>query len=69
MYIPNSNNVKVDVNLMGPVMTALLIVLIICKVSGFLDISWFWVLAPVWIPVCIVAFFTILYIILLILGS
>lgn len=67
MYYPN--NVKVDVNLMGPIMTVLLILLIIGKVSGFLDISWIWVLSPIWIPIGVVLFFTIIFIILLTLGS
>ena len=62
------NNVKVKVNLMGPIMMVLLILLIIGKVYGFLDISWIWVLSPIWIPIGIVLFFTILFIILLILG-
>lgn len=67
MYYPN--NVKVDVNLMGPIMMVLLILLIIGKVSGFLDISWIWVLSPIWIPIGVVLFFTIIFIILLTLGS
>ena len=67
MYYPN-NNVKVNVNLMGPIMMVLLILLIIGKVSGFLDISWIWVLSPIWIPIGVVLFFTIIFIILLILG-
>ena len=67
MYYPN-NNAKGNVNLMGPIMMVLLILLIIGKVSGFLDISWIWVLSPIWIPVGVVLFFTILFIILLILG-
>ena len=67
MYYPN-NNKKVDVHLMSPIMMVLLILLIICKVSGFLDISWIWVLSPIWIPIGIVLFFTILFIILLTLG-
>ena len=65
MYYLN-NNVKV--NLMGPIMMVLLILLIIGKVSGFLDISWIWVLSPIWIPIGVVLFFTIIFIILLILG-
>lgn len=70
MYYPN-NNMKVNVNLMGPIMMVmvLLILLIIGKVSGFLDISWIWVLSPIWIPIEIVLFFTIIFIILLTLGS
>lgn len=67
MYYMN-NNMKVNVNLMGPIMMVLLILLIIGKVSGFLDISWIWVLSPIWIPIGVVLFFTILFIILLILG-
>ena len=67
MYYPN-NNKKVDVHLMSPIMMVLLILLIIGKVSGFLDISWIWVLSPLWIPIGVVLFFTILFIILLILG-
>lgn len=67
MYYPN-NNKKVDVHLMSPIMMVLFILLIIGKVSGFLDISWIWVLSPIWIPIGIVLFFTILFIILLILG-
>ena len=67
MYYLN-NNMKVDVNLMGPIMMVLLILLIIGKVSGFLDISWIWVLSPIWIPIGVVLFFTIIFIILLILG-
>mgnify|MGYP003506438671 FL=1 len=67
MYYPN-NNAKGNVNLMGPIMMVLLILLIIGKVSGFLDISWIWVLSPIWILIGIVLFFTILFIILLILG-
>lgn len=66
MYYPN--NKKVDVHLMSPIMMVLLILLIIGKVSGFLDISWIWVLSPIWIPIGIVLFFTILFIILLTLG-
>lgn len=66
MYYPN--NKKVDVHLMSPIMMVLLILLIIGKVSGFLDISWIWVLSPIWIPIGVVLFFTILFIILLILG-
>lgn len=62
------NNMKVNVNLMGPIMMVLLILLIIGKVSGFLDISWIWVLSPIWIPIGVVLFFTIIFIILLILG-
>lgn len=67
MYYPN-NNKKVDVHLMSPIMMVLLILLIIGKVSGFLDISWIWVLSPIWIPIGVILFFTILFIILLILG-
>lgn len=67
MYYPN-NNKKVNVNLMSPIMMVLLILLIIGKVSGFLDISWIWVLSPIWIPIGVVLFFTILFIILLALG-
>ena len=67
MYYPN-NNKKIDVHLMSPIMMVLLILLIIGKVSGFLDISWIWVLSPIWIPIGVVLFFTILFIILLILG-
>lgn len=63
------NNMKVNVNLMGPIMMVLLILLIIGKVSGFLDISWIWVLSPIWIPIGVVLFFTIIFIILLTLGS
>lgn len=62
------NNMKVNVNLMGPIMMVLLILLIIGKVSGFLDISWIWVLSPIWIPIGVVLFFTIIFIILLTLG-
>ena len=68
MYYPN-NNVKVDVNLMGPTMMVLLILLIIGKVSGFLDISWIWVLSPIWIPIGVILLFTIIFIILLTLRS
>ena len=68
MYYPN-NNVKVDVNLMGPTMMVLLILLIIGKVSGFLDISWIWVLSPIWIPIGVILFFSIIFIILLTLRS
>ena len=68
MYYLN-NNMKVDVNLMGPTMMVLLILLIIGKVSGFLDISWIWVLSPIWIPIGVVLFFTIIFIILLTLRS
>ena len=68
MYYPN-NNVKVDVNLMGPTMMVLLILLIIGKVSGYLDISWIWVLSPIWIPIGVILFFTIIFIILLTLRS
>lgn len=68
MYYMN-NNMKVNVNLMGPIMMVLLILLIIGKVSGFLDISWIWVLSPIWIPIGVVLFFTIIFIILLTLGS
>lgn len=68
MYYLN-NNAKVNVNLMGPIMMVLLILLIIGKVSGFLDISWIWVLSPIWIPIGVVLFFTIIFIILLTLGS
>ena len=64
MYYPN-NNAKVNVNLMGPTMMVLLILLIIGKVSGFLDISWIWVLSPIWIPIGVILFFTIIFIILL----
>ena len=68
MYYPN-NNMKVDVNLMGPIMMVLLILLIIGKVSGFLDISWIWVLSPIWIPIGVILFFSIIFIILLTLRS
>ena len=68
MYYPNYN-VKVNVNLMGPIMMVLLILLIIGKVSGFLDISWIWVLSPIWIPIGVILFFTIIFIILLTLRS
>ena len=67
MYYPN-NNKKVNANVMGPITMVLLILLIIGKVSGFLDISWIWVLSPIWIPIGVVLFFTILFIILLTLG-
>ena len=60
MYYSN-NNMKVD---MGPIMMVLFILLIIGKVSGFLDISWIWGLSPIWIPIGVVLFFTIIYIIL-----
>lgn len=68
MYYLN-NNAKVNVNLMGPIMMVLLILLIIGKVSGFLDISWIWVLSPIWIPIGVILFFSIIFIILLTLRS
>ena len=68
MIVWPNNNKKVDVHLMSPIMMVLLILLIIGKVSGFLDISWIWVLSPIWIPIGVVLFFTIIFIILLTLG-
>ena len=36
--------------------TILLVVFIVLKCTGLIDWSWWWVLAPIWIPTAIVLF-------------
>ena len=48
--------------------TILTLVFITLKLCNVISWSWLWVLSPIWIPIGIVLFFTILFIILLILG-
>ena len=34
--------------------TILLVVFVVLKLTGVITWSWWWVLAPLWIPVCVV---------------
>lgn len=42
--------------------TIVFIVLVILKFAGVLNISWLWVFAPLWLPLC----FTIIFIIVVV---
>lgn len=41
------------------ILTILLIVFIVLKCTGLIDWSWWWVLAPLWIPAVLVFFYLI----------
>jgi hypothetical protein len=33
----------------------LTILFVVCKIAGYIDWSWWWVVSPLWISVCILA--------------
>ena len=39
--------------------TILLVVFIVLKLTGLIDWSWWWVLAPLWIPVILLLIFSV----------
>lgn len=57
----SSNNIGFD--FWGFFCGLLTIAFIVLKLTGFIDWSWLWVLAPIWIPV---AFYLVLLLIILI---
>lgn len=57
----NSNNIGFD--FWGFFCGLLTVAFIVLKLTGFIDWSWLWVLAPIWIPV---AFYLILFLVILI---
>ena len=56
----NDNNIKVVVNM--PFCTILFIVFLVLKLTNVIGWSWWWITAPLWIPV------SIMLIVLVILG-
>ena len=57
-----SENVKVN-NTGGIGFTGLLaIVFITLKLTGYIDWSWWWVLAPIWIPIVLVLLFILAFV-------
>jgi len=44
-----SNKEAVNINF-GPSMTLVTIVLIVLKLTHVIDISWWWVFSPIWLP-------------------
>lgn len=55
-------NVKASGSGVGPG-TLLTVAFVVLKLCGVISWSWWWVFAPIWIPVAIVLFFLILGII------
>lgn len=44
--------------------TLLAILFIVLKLTGYIDWSWWWVLAPIWIPLAIVILIVVIALIL-----
>lgn len=62
-YGNNNSNNNIGFNFWGFFCALLTIAFIVLKLTGFIDWSWLWVLAPIWIPV---AFYLILFLVILI---
>lgn len=62
-YGNNNSNNNVGFNFCGFFCGLLTVAFIVLKLTGFIDWSWLWVLAPIWIPV---AFYLILFPVILI---
>lgn len=41
------------------ILTILLVVFVVLKCTGLIDWSWWWVLAPLWIPTILVFFYLV----------
>ena len=48
------NDKRVTIDISGSFSTLLLIAFIILKLCNVIDWSWWWVLAPMWIPLAII---------------
>lgn len=46
-----NKNIKINIS-GGAFLTLLSIVFIILKLTGVIDWSWAWILAPIWMPLC-----------------
>lgn len=53
----NNNNVTIDFSFFG----LLTILFIALKLIGYVNWSWLWVLAPLWIPLVIVVLLVLIY--------
>lgn len=52
----------------GP-LSLLGVALVVLKAMGYISISWFWILAPFWIPIVFSLFITTVFIVLIIIKS
>lgn len=60
---------RVNIQLGGSTGGFLTIVLVILKATGFIDWSWLWVFAPMWIPLVILMFLLGMMFLLALLGA
>lgn len=45
-------------------LSLLLVAFIVLKLCGVISWSWWWVLSPVWIPLCLIALVVLIYLII-----
>lgn len=64
------NKNKININLGGEYMTLTFVALMVLKLCGVIDWSWWWVTAPIWGPIVIfIGFLVVIGIIALVADS
>lgn len=56
-YGNNNSNNNIEFNFWGFFCGLLTVAFIVLKLTGFIDWSWLWVLAPIWIPIALYLIF------------
>lgn len=51
--MPDSNKQRSPINAMQLLMVGLTVLFVGLKLTGHIDLSWWWVLAPLWLPVAV----------------
>lgn len=51
------------------VMLSLSLLMLICKITGFIDVSWIWVLFPLWYPIVALGVVVLFLFIFIIIGA
>ena len=51
------------------VLPTMTLVFVILKMAGVINWSWWWVLAPTWIPLCVAAILLVIFLILIVLTK
>lgn len=59
---------RININI-GPSMSLLTIVFLILKLTNVIDWSWWWILAPIWMPFAIIIGIGTLLMLVVILGK
>jgi hypothetical protein len=60
---------KTEISIGPGFMGCLALLFIYLKLTGYIDWDWIWVVAPVWIPLCIILFVLAVVLLALIIGE